>query len=128
MTGGLEGAVSFISYPGAGTRPVALFAPPDNTDPRRSDVVYPVPYRLFPDGRPTVPIDDVLLLAPGAQYLVRWNQIDLSIKRRFSVAGVEFLPALDLFNVANSSPVLAEIWAVGDPVDAGGWRETIGSG
>lgn len=113
LPGGLEGAVSFISYPGAGSRPAAPFPPTDNTDPRWRDVLYPVPYRLFPDGRPTAPIDDVLLLAPGAQYLDRWNQIDVSIKRRFSVGGVDLLPAVDLFNVGNSSPVLAEIETYG---------------
>ena len=113
LPGGLEGAVSFISYPGAGSRPAAPFPPTDNTDPRWRDVLYPVPYRLFPDGRPTAPIDDVLLLAPGAQYLDRWNQIDVSIKRRFSAGGVDLLPAVDLFNVGDSSPVLAEIETYG---------------
>lgn len=113
LPGGFEGAVSFVSYPGAGTRPTDSLIPPDNTDPRWRDVVFPVPARLFPDGRPTAPIDDVLLLAPGTQYLDRWNQMDISIKRRFSAGGMDWLPALDLFNVGNSSPVLAEIETYG---------------
>ena len=113
LPGGLEGAISFVSYPGTGTRPSDSLVPPDNTDLRWRDVVYPVPSHLFPDGRPTAPIDDVLLLAPGTQYLDRWNQIDVSIKRRFSAGGMSFLPALDLFNVGNSSPVLAEVETYG---------------
>ena len=110
---GLEGAVSFISYPGAGSPPANPLTPASNVDPRWSDVAYPVPDHLFPDGRPTVPIDDVLLLAPGTRYLDRWNQVDLSIKRRFRAGGMDVLPSLDLFNVGNSSPVLAEVETYG---------------
>ena len=58
-------------------------------------------------------------------YLERWNQLDISIKRRFRVGTVEFLPSLDLYNVNNSSVVLGEVetfGAVGRPTTLLGGR------
>jgi hypothetical protein len=48
------------------------------------------------------------LIPPGAKYLERWNQLDISVKRRFTMKGVEILPSIDVFNLNNSSVVLTE--------------------
>ncbi len=106
LPGGFEGAVSFISYPGAGGSPPDRSAP-DGHDPRWRDVGMVI--GNTPWGAPTVPIRDVLLLGPGAEYLDRWNQLDISIKRRFRAGGLDILPSLDLYNVNNSSVVLTEV-------------------
>ena len=106
LPGGFEGAISFISYPGAGGSPPDRSAP-DGADTRWRDAGMVI--GNTPWGAPTVPIRDVLLLAPGAEYLDRWNQLDISIKRRFRAGGIDFLPSLDLYNVNNSSVVLGEV-------------------
>ena len=110
LPGGFEGAISFISYAGAGGSPPDRSAP-DGADQRWRDAGLVI--GNTPWGRPTVPIRDVLLLAPGAEYLDRWNQVDISIKRRFRAGGVDFLPSLDLYNVNNSSVVLGEVETYG---------------
>ena len=102
-----EGAVSFISYPGIGSTPGN--SSPDDVDRRWRDIGYTVPNALYPGGAPAVvPSRDVLLIAPGTSFFDRWNQMDISIKRRFRAGNMEFLPTIDLFNLFNSSVVLGE--------------------
>jgi hypothetical protein len=69
-------------------------------------VLWTVPANLFPISRTEVVT--VPLVSPGVEYLDRWNQIDLSIKRSFRVGRFELMPALELFNLTNSSVVLSE--------------------
>ena len=106
LPGGLEGAISFISYPGVQNAPLPR-AVLGVTDRRWRDAVLPV--SDTPWGRPTVPIRGVLLLGPGEEYLGRWNQLDVSIKWRARVGGVVVLPVVDVYNVNNSSVVMDEV-------------------
>ena len=65
-----------------------------------------MPPNLFPGGRTqsvTLP-----LVAPGVKFLERWNQLDVSIKRIFRFGSIELQPTLEVFNLLNSSVVLAE--------------------
>ena len=65
-----------------------------------------VPAALFPGGRTqavTVRLDQ-----PGTQYLERWNQLDFTVKRAFSVSGVQLEPAVEIFNAFNTNPVLVQ--------------------
>jgi hypothetical protein len=90
----LEAAAGLVSYAGA----------PLTT-------TWVVPANLFPGGRTqsvTVP-----LTAPGAQYLPRWNQLDISFRRNFVVGRTRVAPALDVFNLLNSNVVLAQNQAFG---------------
>ena len=105
---GFEGALSFISYPGTGS-PVGN-ASPDGADRRWRDIGYTIPNALYPGGGPASgrPALDARLIAPGTGYFDRWNQLDISIKRRFRSGGLDILPTLDLYNLNNSSVVLAE--------------------
>ena len=124
LPGDFEGAVSFISYPGAGTTQRSYN---NGQDRRWRDIVYPVPNSAFPGGAPTAAavVPDILLIAPGSMYLDRWNQLDISIKRRFRAGGLDILPSLDLYNVNNSSVVLGEVetfGAVGRPTTLLGGR------
>jgi hypothetical protein len=69
-------------------------------------VNWAVPANLFPGGRTeavTVP-----LIAPGTKYLERWNQLDISTKRVFSLGRLRLNGQAELFNVLNSSVVLSE--------------------
>jgi hypothetical protein len=50
----------------------------------------------------------VNLIAPGTKYLKRWNQLDLSLRRVFSVGKVRLDASLDVFNMLNSNVVLNE--------------------
>jgi hypothetical protein len=70
-----------------------------------------VPPALFPGGRTEAV--NARLLAPGAKYLKRWNQLDITVKRVTRVGRFEFLPALEVFNLFNSSVVLNEIQTFG---------------
>ena len=107
-----EGAVSFISYPGTGT---SQRNPVGGQDRRWRDIVYLVPNSAFPAGAPTAAaaVPDILLIGPGTSYLDRWNQLDISIKRRFRAGHLDILPSLDLYNVNNSSVVLGEVETLG---------------
>jgi hypothetical protein len=66
---------------------------------------------LFPGGRTqsvTVP-----LIAPGTSFLDRWNQVDMSFGRTFTIGGMRIDGALDAFNILNSNVVLNQIQAFG---------------
>jgi hypothetical protein len=63
-----------------------------------------VPPEVFPISRTEVVA--VPLIAPGTQYLKRWNQLDLSIRRTFTFGRYQMQPALEMYNILNSSVVL----------------------
>jgi hypothetical protein len=87
--GGLDVAASFISYAGA---PLS--------------VNWAVPANLFPGGRTeavTVP-----LIQPGTKFLDRWNQLDANVKKILRIGNKEYTGQVAVFNMLNSSVVLAE--------------------
>ena len=100
---GFLAAVSFFSYPGSNIDPDGATGPgwagPLN-------VLWAVPPALFPGGRNEAV--SVPLIPPGSRYLKRWNQLDLNFKRVFHVRRLEFQPAIEIYNVLNSSVVLNE--------------------
>lgn len=63
-----------------------------------------VPANLFPGGRTEVV--SAPLIAPGTQFFKRWNQLDLSLRRTFRVGRYSMQPAIEMYNVLNSSVVL----------------------
>ena len=69
-------------------------------------VNWAVPANLFPGGR-TRPVT-VRLIPPGSQYLKRWNQLDLQLKRVFRSGKWQFEPGVDVYNVFNSNVVLVQ--------------------
>jgi hypothetical protein len=87
---GLQVGANFQSYAGA---PLA--------------VNWAVPASVFPGGQRTQSVT-VNLIAPGTKYLKRWNQLDLSLRRVFSVGKVRLDASLDVFNMLNSNVVLNE--------------------
>ena len=44
----------------------------------------------------------------GSQWLERWNQLDLNLRKNFKVGKVGFEPGVDVYNVFNTNPVLTE--------------------
>jgi hypothetical protein len=69
-------------------------------------VNWAVPANLFPGGRTqSVTIN---LIPPGSQYLDRWNQLDLSFRKVFSIGRYRVDGALDMFNALNSNVVLSQ--------------------
>jgi hypothetical protein len=75
------------------------------------NVTWNVPANLFPGGRTQTV--NVNLIPPGAKYLERWNQVDLSLRKIFRVQRTQFDVSLDMFNAFNSNVVLAETQAFG---------------
>jgi len=69
-------------------------------------VNWAVPTNLFPGGRTQAVT--VNLVPPGTKYLPRWNQLDLSIRRLFTIGKVRLDGALEIFNSLNSNVVLSE--------------------
>jgi hypothetical protein len=69
-------------------------------------VNWAVPTNLFPGGRTQAVT--VNLVPPGAKYLDRWNQLDLSVRRVFTFGKVRLDGALEIFNSLNSNVVLSE--------------------
>ena len=45
---------------------------------------------------------------PGSQWLDRWNQLDLEVKRVFRVGAATVEPAVEVYNVFNSNVVLLQ--------------------
>jgi len=70
------------------------------------NVNWAVPANLFPGGR-TRPVT-VRLIPPGSQYLERWSQLDVQVKRVFSIGNARVEPGVDLYNVFNSNAVLVQ--------------------
>jgi Carboxypeptidase regulatory-like domain/TonB dependent receptor-like, beta-barrel len=75
------------------------------TDPSLR-VLWNVPANLFPGGR-TQPVT-VRLNKPGSEYLERWNQLDIEIKRAFTVGKLQVEPGVDVYNVFNGNVVLVQ--------------------
>jgi hypothetical protein len=69
-------------------------------------VNWAVPTNLFPGGRTQAVT--VNLVPPGAKYLDRWNQLDLSIRRPFRFGKARIDGALEMFNSLNTNVVLSE--------------------
>jgi hypothetical protein len=69
-------------------------------------VNWAVPSNLFPGGRTQAVT--VNLIPPGSSYLDRWNQLDLSFRKIFTVGRYRIDGALDMFNALNSNVVLSQ--------------------
>jgi hypothetical protein len=67
-------------------------------------VTWAVPANVFPGGRTEVV--SLPLVSPGVQYLDRWTQLDISVKRLFRVKGFELQPAIEMYNLTNEAVVL----------------------
>jgi hypothetical protein len=72
---------------------------------RELQVNWAVPTSVFPNNRRTQAVT-INLIQPGTQYRPRWNQLDLSVKRTFTVRKITFTTNLDLFNVTNGNTIL----------------------
>ena len=75
-------------------------------------MTYVVPAAAYPGGRRTQSTT-MNLVTPGSQYLPRWNQVDLSVRKIFKVKRVRFDGSLDVFNLFNSNSVLNEVNSYG---------------
>jgi len=95
MPYGTLASMSLLSYAGASIQPT-----------------WAVPASAFPNGQRTQPVT-VPLVARGTQFLPRWNQLDVGLKKTIHVRGVEVLGQVDVFNVLNSNAVLGEITSFG---------------
>jgi hypothetical protein len=69
-------------------------------------VNWAVPANVFPGGR-TQPVT-LRLDTPGTRYLERWNQMDVNVRKTFSVGNLRFNPGVDVYNLFNTNPVLTE--------------------
>jgi hypothetical protein len=78
-------------------------------------VNWAVPTNLFPGGR-TQPVT-VPLIPPGAKYLDRWTQVDLSFKKLLTFGRQRFEASLDMFNALNSNVILVQNQAFGPTLD-----------
>jgi hypothetical protein len=92
-------------------------------------VSWSVPTTVFPGGRRTqaVTLSTTVvgtgytgssLSDPGSSYLPRWNQLDFSVRRVFTVRNVHVDASLDIFNSTNSSVVLSQNQAFGTSLAA----------
>jgi hypothetical protein len=92
-------------------------------------VSWSVPATVFPGGRRTqaVTLSTTVvgtgytgssLSDPGSTYLPRWNQLDFSIRRVFTIRNVHVDGSLDIFNSTNSSVVLSQNQAFGTSLGA----------
>jgi hypothetical protein len=71
-----------------------------------------VPLSAFPGGQRTL-ATTVDLLQPGTDFLRRWNQVDIAIRKLFRFGRYESAVQADIYNLNNSSIVLTEIEAFG---------------
>ena len=87
-------------------------------------VSWSVPANVFPGGRRTQAVTlstsvvgtgytGSSLSDPGTEYLPRWNQLDLSFRKSFTVGRLYLDGSLDMFNATNSSVVLSQIQTFG---------------
>ena len=81
----------------------------------RLRVDWAVPANAFPGGR-TQPVT-VPLIPPGSKFFKRWTQVDLSVKKLFSIGAHEIEGALDMFNLLNSNVVLDQNQSFGPTLD-----------
>jgi hypothetical protein len=59
----------------------------------------------------------VPLIAPGTKYLDRYNQLDFRFARRFQVRNIRLQGQFDIFNLLNSSSILAQNETFGPSLD-----------
>ena len=87
-------------------------------------VSWSVPATVYPGGRRTAALTlsttvvgtgytGSSLSDPGTAYLPRWNQLDMSFRRVFTIGRVQVDGSLDMFNALNSSVVLSQNQAYG---------------
>jgi len=65
-----------------------------------------VPSALFATTGGRTQTVNVRLDEPGSQWLERWNELDISLRRVFRVGRMSFEPGVDVYNVFNTNPVL----------------------
>jgi hypothetical protein len=105
----LSGVFQSTSGFGPTSAPAPLLpVEPDSHDKR---VTYVVGRAIVPNL--TLPLVGVLLEPPGANYMDRVTQLDLSIARTFRMRAVQLKAQLDLFNALNASPVVSEVTTFG---------------
>ena len=74
-------------------------------------VTYVVPSTAFPGGQTqSVTLD---LATPLSRRLGRWNQLDLSFQKTFTLGRVELQGRFEIFNVTNENTVMQEVTAFG---------------
>jgi hypothetical protein len=77
-----------------------------------------VPASAYPAGLGQTEVLTVPLESPYAKWLDRWAQFDISIRRRFKFGRYEAQPALEIYNLFNSSVVLSRNQNYGPSLDA----------
>ena len=65
---------------------------------------YTVPSAQFPGGQ-TQSVT-VNLARPGDRVVDRWNQLDVSVQKKFRVQNVEFQGMFQVFNLTNANSIL----------------------
>jgi hypothetical protein len=60
---------------------------------------------------------NVQLIEPGSKLLDRQNQVDLRVKRAFSVAGLQLEAQFDAYNALNTGVVLTRVQTFGSALD-----------
>lgn len=70
-------------------------------------VSWVVPASVFPGGRRTQAVT-VTVSDPGRVFLDRWNQLDFSVRRTFTIGRFTFDGSVDLFNALNENVVLTQ--------------------
>jgi hypothetical protein len=101
LPGRLQASMSLVSFPG-GT---------GTLNGRSLRMNWAVPANLFPGGRTQAVT--VNLIAPGTQYLERWNQLDVALRRNILIGRFDLQPSAEVFNLLNSSVVLTQNEAFG---------------
>jgi len=92
-------------------------------------VSWSVPASVFPGGRRTQAVTLTTTVVgtgytgsslsdPGSTYLPRWNQLDMSFRKTFTLRRVAVDGSLDVFNITNSSVVLSQNQAFGPSLGA----------
>ena len=66
-----------------------------------------IPSSLYPGGQRTVS-SQVQLMVPGTNYLPRWNQVDIALRKIFRFGGWQQSVQMDIYNLTNASTVIAE--------------------
>jgi hypothetical protein len=59
----------------------------------------------------------VQLIEPGTKFLKRWNQVDVRLGRKFQFRNVDVQGQFDMFNLLNSSSILAVTQTFGSSLD-----------
>ena len=99
---GLIVSTSIVSNPGS---PIGVDQARVTQDPSLA-TFWSVPANLFPGGRTqavTVRLD-----TPGSQYLERWNQVDVNVRKVFTVGKLQVEPGVDVYNLLNSNVVITQ--------------------